>query len=272
MKTHALPYRIYIPTRGRIDHQITLRKLPTYIHKKVTLVCPKSEARALREAYPDVDVVGQPNEIKTIAAKRAWIACELSRSKEEPFWFQADDDLSFYVFDHAIDKHRVCSEENERLQRKFWLATLPDLVYRYDSVGIGTKAFALPGGVKENYHLGFFFGMSQHATKSLKWNRISLYEDIDYTLQLLKLGFQIGITYDVSLSQRAAESAGGLTETGERDAKKIEKALELLIQFHPTCISRKEASGQHSMSNTRVSWKTAAVIGTQARSKQRKLF
>ena len=267
---NQLQYRIYIPTRGRVDKQITVQRLPEYLHYNITLVCPKSEVKALRANYPSVYVLGQPDSVTNISEKRAWI--EEQARGHEPFWFQADDDLSFYVFQKSIQKHRVTSEENEKTQRKFWLKTLPELCAEYDSVGIGTKGFALPGGVKENYHLGFFFGMKSVVSRNLEWNRIPLYEDIDYTLQLLKLGYRIAVTYDMTLSQRAAESEGGMSSTGERNDSVTRAALAQLINLHPECVKEKAASGQHSMSNTRISWKKAAEIGQLLKKPRKSLF
>jgi hypothetical protein len=64
---------IIIPTRGRIDQQLTLQSLPRELHERTTLVCPEAEAVPLACRWDDVQIVEQPDANMTIAAKRAWI-------------------------------------------------------------------------------------------------------------------------------------------------------------------------------------------------------
>lgn len=255
-----MDYRIFIPTRGRTTSQLTVENLPKNLHDKVVLVCPKDERKALQANYPTVSVIAQPPSVTTLSRKRQWIA-EHARSERVPFWFQMDDDLKFYVWQ---GEQHVRFNRSPALVKKFFTSTLPALISEYKVVGFGTKGFALPGGVKENYHLGFVFGMeSKVALEKIEWNRIELYEDIDYTLQLLKKGERIAVTYDVVVEQRKANASGGLSRERSSDLEK--RCLEKLISLHPGIVQRKPASGQHSQSNTRVSWSKAAAIGQQSR-------
>lgn len=249
------PYRIYIPTRGRVGNQLTLDRLPLWLHQYTTLVCPKDEVKAHTANHPGAMVLGQPKSIQTIAAKRAFIA-EYASEQPERFWFQMDDDLNFFVWNGQ--KHTALHHD-EKATDKFFLRTLKRLTESYDCVGFGTKGFALPGGVKNSYHLGFVFGFSKALAKDIIWDRVGLYEDVDYTLQVLKSGHENAITYDVVVEQRKAAAAGGLT--GERTTELIEQECSKLIALHPGLISKKPPSGQHEMSNIRVSWAKAAAMG-----------
>lgn len=253
-------YTIYIPTRGRVDNQLSVTNLPENVHRRIMLVCPKGEVNSLRSNYPTVAVLGQPDSIASLSEKRHWIA-ELAKTSKVPFWFQMDDDLNFFVW--TGEKHtRLVNDP--AATKKFFLKTLPSLIRDYKVVGFGTKGFALPGGVKENYHLGFVFGMrTTTGLSKIVWERLELYEDIDYTLQLLKNGVKIAVTYDLVVEQRKSAADGGLA--GERTDKLAEKCLKKLMDLHPGIVKQKEASGQHAQSNTRISWAKAAAIGGAAK-------
>lgn len=248
----SINYHIYIPTRRRVDNQLTVERMPRWMHKHITLVCPSDEVKALKSNYPLVNVLAQPKDIKTISAKREWIA----KLGVHDFAFQFDDDLYLYVFNG--EKHVVRSSD-KAASKVFFKETLPELCSKYRCVGIGTKAFAPKGGVKENYHLGFAFGFHKKAVRKIEWNRLELYEDIDYTLQLLKGGVRIALTYDLAVAQRKAHAAGGLE--GERSDEKAQKALKKLIKLHPDVVKEKPPSASHPQSNTRISWRGAAKIG-----------
>lgn len=255
------PYHIYIPTRGRVDSQLSLQRLPANILDNVSLVCPKEDVKALRKNYPDVHVVQQPESVQTIVQKRKWIA-EYAESAGDKFWFQMDDDLYLYIWDGS----RHTTFANAQLAVKgFFMKTLPQLTEQYPCVGFGTKGFALPGGVRENYHLGFVFGFSRGLAKKLEWDRVDFYEDIDYTLQVLKMGKKIAITYDLVVDQKQANAAGGISD--ERTIEKADKALNRLIELHPGIVSKKPPSAQHPFSNTKVSWAKAAALGKSATSR-----
>lgn len=249
-------YHIYIPTRGRVSSQLTVERLPKYMHGHVTLVAPKKECKELRTNYSGVNVIAQPTEITTLSEKREWIMCSAAKEAEHKFSFMMDDDLYFYVFNG--EKH-VVAHSDKMAQKKFWLETLPHLCEKYKCVGLGTKAFAPKGGVKENYHLGFAFGMNRKSVRTIEWNRIRYYEDIDYTLQLLKAGIRIGLSYDMAVAQRKADAEGGLA--GERTREAAAKSLRKLLRLHPDVVKEKPPSKNHPDSNTRISWRGAAKIG-----------
>lgn len=256
-----LPYRIYIPTRGRTSSQLTLDRLPELLHKNVTLVCPHTEVDEIMANYPTVSVLAQPETVKTISKKRAWIA-EFAGKQPEPFWFQMDDDLYMSVWNGS--KH-VTVKNDPAATEAFYTKTLPELIQKYECLGFGTKGFALPGGVRENYHLGFVFGFSKILASKLSWSRVKFYEDIDYTLQVLKLGVTNALTYDLVVDQKAAGAAGGISD--ERNAENARVALLKLIELHPGLVSEKPPSGQHPYSNTKVSWAAAAAQGKASKSK-----
>lgn len=117
-------YHLYIPTRGRTDSQLTVERLPAFMHRHVTLVCPKSEHKKLRSNYPTVGVMVQPDEIQSLHKKREWLMDHVSDKERSKHAFMLDDDLYFYVFNG--EKHVVAGTDKEAT-KKFWRETLPDL-------------------------------------------------------------------------------------------------------------------------------------------------
>ncbi len=107
--------------------------------------------------------------------------------------------------------------------------------------------------------MGYAFGFTYDASKAIKWNRVNFYEDIDYTLQLLRKGYGIGVTYDVVVQQWKAAAPGGLE--GERTQEAMDTDLAKLIAFHPGIIKQKPATATHPQANTRISWRGAAKEG-----------
>lgn len=258
------PVRYFIPTRGRVGRQWTVKNLPLAVRPFLTIVCPREEASAHKAEFPDVCVVSQPTWCKTIGEKRQWIYHTLAAN----VWmaWQMDDDLKFKVL---VDGRFVSTAKNyqqfsyafERLIPGLWytdeLTGTPD---PFPVVGIGTSYFAPKGGIRRNYHLGFAFGFNPRARAALLMGRLDVFEDIDYTLQMLRQGFPIAVTYDVTVDQMGADLPGGVT--GERSLETIRRDLAKLIAYHPGIVSEKpRRPGAHPAAITKVLWAKAAKEG-----------
>jgi hypothetical protein len=248
--------RYFIPTRGRVGKQTTLKNLPKDLHNIITIVCPYDEVAQHRADWPDVQVAEQPEDIRTIGAKREWIFKVLAAD----VWFawQFDDDLTFKQFNKDTNSHKKPWDQKEYLAAFDFL----NIGYTgvYDVLGLGTSYFAPKGGIKENYHLGFAFGFSKAAREKLQMNRLDVFEDIDYTLQMLRQGIKIGVCYDIVVDQKQPDAPGGVT--GERNQETIRRDLEKLISFHPGIVSEKPLRpGAHPAAITKVLWAKAAKEG-----------
>ena len=247
---------ILILTRGRVGKQKTLSQLPKKLLKHVRIVCPRSEV----EGHSDlgVKVIPQPDKIKTISQKRQWVAEQCVKANTA--FIMMDDDLKIMSI---VDKKYVHDKEAQIEGWKWMFQALKS--GETDVVGFGTKAFSQDycSGAKSvlryNYHLGFCFGMTPSAASSINWGRIQLFEDIDYTLQLFAKGFHNIISYANVVEQPRGEKEGGLR--GERTDKIVDKCLNQLIALFPSFVSKKEKSGAHSMSTTKIGWIKAAKVG-----------
>ena len=87
---------LYVPTKGRVDHQHTLQALPLEWHKRTIIVCPSDEIKAHKRNWPKMQVIAQGKEVKGIADARAWIFREAARVKHEKI-VMLDDDIRFAV-------------------------------------------------------------------------------------------------------------------------------------------------------------------------------
>ncbi len=247
----------FIPTRNRIGNQVTVRNLPKILHPWITIVCPQSEVLAHRADWPDVQVLAQPDHIETIGAKREWIFKEAARGID--FAWQLDDDLKFKILDNFNRFVKPRDEDSFAAS----LLLIHDRYRRhekYEVIGLGTSYFAPKGGVRDNYHLGFAFGFSENARDSLEMNRLDVFEDIDYTLQVLREGIKNCVCYDVVVDQVKADAPGGVT--GERTSETIRRDLDRLISYHPGIVSEKPLRpGAHPAAITKVLWSRAAKEG-----------
>lgn len=247
--------RYYIPTRGRVGRQLTLKSLPVGLHPLVTLVCPEDEVLAHRADWPDITVHGQPDSVQTIGAKREYIFKELAQ--DVSFAWQFDDDLSM----------KICVSNQFKDTKKYPTATLdwfqeilPRYMLHYQVLGLGTSYFAPKGGLRMNYHLGFAFGACWGARDSLKMNRMDVFEDIDFTLQFLVGGTSLAVCYDVTVDQKLPDAPGGVT--GERTEDTIRRDLQRLVELYPGIVSEKpRRPGAHPAAVTKVLWAKAARQG-----------
>ena len=255
------PIRYYVPTRGRVGRQATVRNFPSGLRYLLTIVCPEDEVQAHRKdwASEGVQVISQPSCVETIGEKREFIM--LNASNNVRFAWMLDDDLKFKV---CVDKRFVTPAAYAATFEDVFTNNITSLCDEFKAVGIGTSYFAPKGGVKLNYHLGFAFGFERDLRNSLTYP-LNVFEDIDYTLQCLRGGNAIAVTYDVTVDQIKATTSddpadGGVA--GERTLSTIRTNLDQLIARHPGIVSEKPLRpGAHPAAITRVSWTKAAREG-----------
>lgn len=252
--------RYYIPTRGRVGKQLTLENLPVGVRHLVTLVCPEDEFEDHLRVYRgyNCEIVAQPDRINTIGEKREWIFKTLAVSDNVDFAWQLDDDLTLKTLGPGQLFKKSVNLPDQTMQ---WFdETEPQLRKIYPVLGLGTSYFAPKGGIRDNYHLGFAWGMSRAAREALQMNRMDVFEDIDFTLQMLRKGFKIGVGYDVVVDQKQPDAPGGVT--GERTPETIERDVRKLMKFHDGIVSMKSLRpGAHPAAITRVNWRRAAIEG-----------
>lgn len=246
-------FHIYIPTRGRVSKQLTVESIPEKYHKYVTVVCPKDEVKELQSNYPTVTVIAQPKKIKSITKKREWIC----HNSPYDFTFMFDDDLDrIWSYNPDTKKYERWTE-NLKLCSRFFKRILPDLMKSYDGIGLGGRLFShlFEGGVKENTRICIAYGLSKRAIQVLDFTRVEDYCDTDYSLQLIKNGASIAVTYGAICQQKGVGLAGGLAE--ERTMERMANSKKVLCELHPGIISDRKATDKNFVSNLTVSWRKA---------------
>jgi hypothetical protein len=226
---------IIIPTRGRIDQQLTLQALPRELRKRTTLVCPEAEAIPLAWRWDDVQIVEQPDPNMTIAAKRAWIMRTWLETGYDKI-IMLDDDLSFSTRrrEHDTTLRAIQGEELipefERLADK--------LGPEFPHVGFGQRQGnnrVKPGWkspARMTYSLGYYLPI---VVKECELGRIETREDMDVTLQLLRKGYPNAVWHTTVTDQRGYDAPGGCTN--ERTIERSNADAHKLARLHPGYVS-----------------------------------
>ena len=212
--------QIIIPTRGRIDQQITLQQLPRELRKRTTLVYPEEEAVPLACCWPDVGIVFQPDPNMKIAQTREWVV---------QTWFSCgytkiimlDDDLRFYTRKSVDDWHLdeiwgdELMPEFERIEDKL-SAAVPHVGFgvRQGNDKLEEVGWQSPGRMCHTlaYHLPI---VAKEA--SFVFGGLEIREDFCFSLQLLLKGYPNAVWTETVVNQRKSptyactphNSAGG---------------------------------------------------------------
>lgn len=182
---------IYIPTRGRADNQITLSELPdSAIERTYLMVDYKERHMWSTEGWPKV--VFCPEHIDTIGKVRQFIVHWHNRNKFGPLLLMLDDDLRFYQR-RADQPDKFVDADQKDVQRM--LTKLEKTMERcgYAHAGI----LAREGGnritaeFKRNTRLlrALAYNVDVLRKHKVRFDRVTIMEDFDVALQLLRLGY-----------------------------------------------------------------------------------
>lgn len=216
--------RIYIPTRGRVDRQVTLRSLPKTLLERTYLVAPKEEVKALKAIHPNVLV--QPSNISNIAEKRHWIL----KQHEGDKLMMIDDDCAFYA---RGEKGLLKEYATDKILVKLfkWVEKSLDA---YAHVGISSRMGN--NHVEEDLvkNTRMMHALAYHVPtllENVKFKRVLVREDFDYTLQLLRKGYENVVRYDVCVAPGSYGAIGGCSD--ERTVELSDEQAEKLASLHP---------------------------------------
>lgn len=243
--------QVFIPTRGRVDQQITLRSLPPDVREKTVLVCPKEEQKPLMEKYKHLgmQVYSQPSRIKNIADKRAFILKDLAPSAGVHRAIMLDDDLYFFGRCPAQDRvwsggmwkpkpgKKLFSREHandEQLTKAFirWNELLEQFAHAgmADRAGTHVVYEELIYNGRMMYAIGYdvdtFKKEVQAGAKRMRFR-----EDFDYTLQLLRKGYENRVIVHHVTGAGGYHAKGGCSD--ERNVEESNKEAEKLAALHP---------------------------------------
>lgn len=253
--------KIYIPTCGRSDHQVTWHNLPYLIQPQATLVVQHRERGMYDIAkYP---LLILPPDITSIGITRQY----LINNCPERYMVMLDDDLDFAT--------RRADEPT-----KFSPATDPDLRHMLrtieDSLMEGYKLVGVSGREGANRNTDqFLYATRQmrvhavdtewlrHTQNAPKFDRVEFMEDFDFLLQLLELGYPNRVLNGWVHNQHGGSNApGGCSTT--RTMERHNAAAKRLYELHPKYVSvvqKNSGNWGSERMDVRVSWKKALESG-----------
>ncbi len=284
----ALLY-LFVPTRGRttLAQQDTLSSLPTFWRRRATIVCPSKEVDWFKRNYEVRKVLKQPDDKMTIAAKRAWVFKYANNFNMQKI-MMLDDDLRFgirletpkqfagygfrpydawkeYRAKHP-DAHKLTLTERGndlRAERIFY--AIERMLTDYAHGGISPRLmnqeygheFCMNGRV--NYALAYHVPtVMEHC----ELGRIETREDFDYTLQLMRAGFQNAIyCWGIAEQYKLYGAPGGTT--GQRTVERSNADAKKLAKLHPGIVKvvEKDYKGAGKRLEVIVSWAAAVAEG-----------
>jgi hypothetical protein len=245
--------RIVIPTRGRVDKQITLRGLPKELYPQVVIVCPKNEVQWHREHK--VAVVAQLDDTWTIARKRQWIIEELCYHDEKIVML--DDDLRFrYRLPDNPMSFPMAKPENIvagfRELEEHLSAEVPHAGFA--AAGMSINPAALLGGWQRAKRMMYVLGYHVPTIhREVILGRIETREDMDVCLQLLKKGFPNEVNYSL-LADQIFGKTGGCTK--ERTLERSDADALKLVELHTPWVKavRREYKESPARTEVKVQW------------------
>ena len=253
---------LYLTTRGRPDDQLTLSCLPLKWLQRTTVVCPPKDAPRIDEQFPDLYHIQTPN-LQNLPTKRAWIF------QTAPFTkiMMLDDDLRFHV--RRGPKLFRAAPDDPALDRMF--TRIEDMLGVYAHGGITDRFMGHVHKTEFRYNARCLHALAYHVPTVLKHcelNRIELSSDYDYTLQLLRAGYE-----NFVYCRGAQEDPKGFNAPGGvslyRTPAKVLKSSKLLEKLHPGIVRLapyKEGSkyGEFGV-RTVANWKKAIKEGLDKR-------
>jgi hypothetical protein len=182
--------RIYIPTLGRTNNQITYDGLPDFVKDITYLVIQPHE----KKLHKDKKVLVLPKSVKGINNTRKWIY----EKAKNTIWGMFDDDL---VFQKRNGSKKTIMTDNDwkvMLNKTYHSLTtdIPFMGHRLSFLP------PLPVSYKENTgcHCAFYF--NGKVLPELDWS-MPLAEDLHMVLQLLRKGFNNKVWNKYSVLNRA---------------------------------------------------------------------
>lgn len=223
--------KIYIPTLGRHNKQITFNNLPNFIQEKTILVVQPHE----KDLYSDYPILILPEDDIGISRTRKWI---IDNNKDTLFGMM-DDDLNFKKrFIKSPTKRDMTEEDwNELLNTTTkWLED--------DVSFVGLRRGNLPPII----HLGkyiknaeticctFYNKEKLPSSDELIWNHDLLSEDINLHMQYLLLGHQNRIWTEYCYVGEWAQQGGCQAGNNPRTINLINKSQAKLVEQYPNFV------------------------------------
>ena len=228
--------RLYIPTLGRSDKQITFDNLPKFLQDKTTLVVQPHEEH-LYNGYP------------ILVLPEDWIG--ISRTRK--IIMEHADDSLFGMLDDDIELRKRYSESptkrplTEEDWHEFYDTTIEWL--NTDCTFAGIRRGNLPPNGKDTMEntetivATFYNGSKLPDLDSLIWNHDLISEDVNLHLQLLLQGHKNRVWCKFGYVGKWGQE-GGCQGDNPRTIDLINKSHERLIELYPDFVKYATKDGK----------------------------
>lgn len=253
--------RIYIPTYGRSGKQVTLKSIPKKLHSQVSLVVQKREASLYTWIGDHFDIQVLPDNIRTIGPTRDWI---IENHRNKKFGWKLvmlDDDIKFDTRRKDDPGKFIGSTEKEIIQIFEKIEAHLDI---YAHVGV----LAREGGNRATEKIiecarmmrVLAYDISILKKEKIAFNRLSVMEDFDVTLSLLRTGYKNAILCDWVQGQGSSNAEGGCSHYRTLDLHA--RSARGLQKLHPDFVKlvtkkTKSAWGGEERTDVTIQWKKA---------------
>lgn len=247
---------LYVPTKGRVDLQYSLKILPLTWHKRTIIVSPKDEIKAHQRNWPKMQVIEQGKDVRGIADARAWIFHRAHKVGHVKI-AMIDDDIKFAARKRTLKRFagvgRTTSAEWEEINAKYpglgqlevlpprddrlnpFLYGMEDMLTRYAHTGMHARLMSnqMAYEWRMNTRIQQVYGyhvptMMKHCVIGRKIMR----DDFDYELQLLTQGFECPV-YCWVVGEQALGFAGKGGQDSSRTIKLNDADAIKLAKMYP---------------------------------------
>lgn len=259
--------KIYIPSCGRPSFLGTLAHLPEKLLYDTTLVVQDKEYRKYEAAVAAIDrlaninILGLPRRIKTIAPTRAYI---LKHAQENAYnkIVMLDDDLRF-DWRRQDDKGKFLVATEEQIIAMF--RTIEARLQEYAHVGVlaregGNRVLKFPAVYNTRMMRVLAYRTDILVKEKIHLDRIPLMEDFDVCLQLLRKRYANCVLTGWVNGQGMSGAAGGCSHFRTLDLHN--ECANKLAALHPEYVKvvtkhTKGAWGGAERQDVVVAWKKA---------------
>lgn len=258
---------IYIPTRGRVNRQITWDNFPPEVQKHTTLICPIDELSIHREKGRNAQFCSTEG----ISNKLQWLQ-QLAISKGQDKIVCVHDDI--WVNKRILngDSYRILKANSEQVIELF--TKIEEKLDIYLSVGIRNRNHAqdldIPEGEEAQRQVILHGTKPQEIRKlGIVYNDVQLMEDFHATLSLLERGFPNYIINEWCYNETPPGTPGGCAIY--RDAEFQRKAALRLHELHPQfvkVVKKPTRWGIGESLDVVVAWKKAYESGLASKRKK----
>jgi hypothetical protein len=228
--------KIYIPTLGRSNNQITFDNLPKFLQDKTTLVVQPHE----KDLYNNYPIMVLPEDWIGISRTRKYI---IDNAGNNIFGMMDDDIKLKRRFSESPTKRPLTEDD----WKEFYNMTIEWLQNDVSFVGI-RRGNVPPVGKdwienSETIVATFYNGSKLPDTNELNWNHDLLSEDVNLHLQLLLKGHKNRVWSKYGYVGDWAQDGGCQEGPNKRTVDLMNKSHEKLIEMYPDFVKWKTKNG-----------------------------